>query len=142
MFECLNRHGAGGLVFVLSIVVATTGCGEKRDESQANENSESNQVEAPSSLNRTPRKASTPIDTTTVLNGVVYVSKLTTPPHLALETENGEVYLIVGQMQAELSRLRNRKVQVRGYVHRRGGAEEARDSLEVIQYHVVHGEGD
>ncbi|MFQ5706245.1 MAG: hypothetical protein ACE5HO_02285 [bacterium] len=77
-----------------------------------------------------------------VYRGVVYISKIDSSSHLALEGENGEVYFIIGDKQFELSNLKNRKVEVLGYVHRKKSEMGVRDSLEVIHYEIIHGEGD
>lgn len=78
----------------------------------------------------------------TVLEGIVYFSSRDSSAHLALECDSGKVYWIIGAKRFALSNLKNRKVEILGYIHRAAGEDGDRDSLEVVNFEVIRGEGD
>lgn len=58
-----------------------------------------------------------------------------------LESEDGKVYMIIGDKQRQLSNFKNRKVTIWGYVHETRDIEGIRGSVKVLSYEVIRGEG-
>jgi hypothetical protein len=141
MFKMIDKYPTMSKLILLSYSVLTLiGCSKEKDQSQQ----EPYEKKAPQSSSSKIAKISELSDRNfnkpDTLRGVVYMSKTDSFSHLALESENGRVYLIIGEKQWELSNLQNRKVEAWGYLHENTNRKGTRDSIEVIRYQVIHGE--
>lgn len=129
------------IIFIYS-TLAILGCSKEKKQAQETEDLEKakpSSSSVPTEKLKTNHKG---LKDPEVLQGIVYVSSAYSSPHLALESENGKVYLITGERQRELSNLRNRKVTVWGYVYNNtSNIEGTRDTVEVLRYEVIRGEG-
>ncbi len=136
------RHSMFSKLVVLFYSILTlVGCAKEKDQTQQSAfNQKMPHMRSPKLPEDSQSNNESKVEKETI-RGVVYVSKVDSGSHLALESEDGTVYLIIGPKQWELNNLRNRKVEIWGYLHENIHERGTRDSIEVIQYEVIHGEG-
>ncbi|MFQ5825123.1 MAG: hypothetical protein ACE5JB_13810 [bacterium] len=130
------------LILLFYSILTFIGCSKDKNQSQQNIYNESAPHFTSSKMAKISELNRNNLNKPELFRGIVYVSNADSISHLALESENGIVYLIIGDKQWELSNLQNRKVEVWGYLHENILSRGNRDSVEVIRYKVIHGEGD
>ncbi|MFQ5865037.1 MAG: hypothetical protein ACE5IW_07400 [bacterium] len=129
------------LILLFYSILTIIGCSKEKDQAQQNSYEKKAPQSTSSKIDEVSELEHRNFHNPETIRGVVYVSKADSLPHLALESETGIVYLIIGQKQWELSNLQNRKVEVWGYLHENINRKGTRDSIEVVRYDVIHGEG-
>jgi hypothetical protein len=130
------------LLILIYSSLAILGCSKEKKQEHETEDLEKAAQSSSSVINDTLKKNPNGLKDLEALQGIVYVSRAYSSPHLALESESGKVYLITGKRQRELSNLRNRKVTVWGYVYNdTSNIQGTRDTVEVLRYEVIGGEG-
>ncbi|MFQ6114462.1 MAG: hypothetical protein ACE5NG_10325 [bacterium] len=130
------------LILLFYSTLTIIGCSKEKDRSQQSSYEEKAPQSTGSTIAETPQLSYRSVNKPETVRGVVYVSNIDSSSHLALESESGTVYLIVGEKKWELSNLQNRKVEVWGYLRKNVNGQGTRDSIEVVRYQVIHGEGD
>lgn len=129
------------LVTIIYCLLAILGCSKDKKQSQKTADLDNGIPSSSSVIFDTVKTKRNRLQKPEMLQGIVYVSNAHFQPHLALESENGKVYMIIGDKQIELNNFQHKKVIVWGHVHETRAIEGIRDSVEVLRYEVIRGEG-
>lgn len=142
MYNIFKIQTIHAFILLFYSIVTFIGCSDDKEQTQETLKTDKALSSTSSKLTESDTIKYQSLNKPETLRGVVYVSKAFSSSHLALESESGKIYLIIGKKQGALSNLRNRKVEVWGYIHKSEDNEVGRDSVEVIHFEVIHGEGD
>lgn len=135
-------------VIATAVAGAVVGCGSERGQGEegakeaASPKAHDRREYGERSSARRLQAEHSEVESLKEIEGVVYLSGNEPFVNLALESLDGKIYYLQSEREPELRNLQNRMVRVTGYLHPSPMTGVERDTLQVVNFEVVHSEGD